>query len=94
MLIYNELVQECRSRGWKTWCLPFEVGCRGFAAQSLWRCMKTLGIVGKVRSSLIKSAENAAEYASRWLFEKRGSAWTAQDTTVEPDLAPQSNKKK
>ena len=94
MLSYNELVQECRSRGWKTWCLPFEVGCRGFAAQSLWRCMKTLGIVGKVRSSLIKSAENAAEYASRWLFEKRGSAWTAQDTTVEPDLAPQSNKKK
>ena len=68
MLSYSELVQECRTRGWKTWCLPFEVGCRGFAAQSLWRCLKTLGIVGKVRSSLIKHAENAAEYASRWIF--------------------------
>ena len=90
MLSYSELVQECRTRGWKTWCLPFEVGCRGFAAQSLWRCLKTLGILGKVRSSLIKSAENAAEYASRWIFEKRSAAWQVQEANNEINNIPQN----
>ena len=47
MLSYDELVHDCRTNGWKAWCLPIEVGCRGFAAQSLWRCLKLLGIVGK-----------------------------------------------
>ena len=84
MLSYTELVQECRSKGWKTWCLPIEIGCRGFAGQSIWRCMKILGIVGKTRRTLIRSAENAAEYASRWLFEKRESRWQTQEDKEEP----------
>ncbi|XP_069107314.1 uncharacterized protein [Argopecten irradians] len=32
---YQQLVEECQHRGWKTWCLPIEVGCRGFPGQSL-----------------------------------------------------------
>lgn len=27
---YADLVEECRRQGWKMWCLPFEVSCRGF----------------------------------------------------------------
>ena len=33
---YQYLVGECQQRGWRPWCLPVEVGCRGFAGQSLW----------------------------------------------------------
>lgn len=86
MLSYSELVEECRSRGWKTWCLPVEVGVRGFAAQSLWRCLKTLGIVGKARKTLVKAAEEAAEYASRWIFEKRGSTWETQKEEQKQEI--------
>jgi len=24
---YQELVRECQEKGWRTWCLPVEVGC-------------------------------------------------------------------
>ena len=34
---YQELVEESKDKGWKVWCLPVEVGCRGFPGQSLWR---------------------------------------------------------
>lgn len=32
---YTELVEECRSNGWRARCEPIEVGCRGFIGQSL-----------------------------------------------------------
>ena len=32
---YANLVAECRRNGWKAHCEPVEVGCRGFASQSL-----------------------------------------------------------
>ncbi|XP_072021154.1 uncharacterized protein [Amphiura filiformis] len=32
---YAELRAECKDRGWKASCYPFEVGCRGFVAHSL-----------------------------------------------------------
>jgi len=47
MLKYQELTSDCREKGWKTWCMAIEVGCRGFAGQSLWRCARMLGIIGK-----------------------------------------------
>ena len=34
---YQDLVADCQQRGWRVWCLPVEVGCRGFVGQSLWR---------------------------------------------------------
>ena len=43
---YQDLVDECKEKGWKTWCWPIEVGSRGFAGQSMWRMLKNLGIVG------------------------------------------------
>ena len=43
-LKYQQLVEDCQSNRYKMWCLPVEVGCRGFAAQSLWRAFRLLGI--------------------------------------------------
>ncbi|KAL3991499.1 leucine-rich repeat-containing protein 16 [Sarotherodon galilaeus] len=72
---YSELVEECRSNGWRARCQPIEVGCRGFAGQSLCRAHKMLGIVGANQRRAIKLATNAAEAASRWLWIKRGEEW-------------------
>lgn len=32
---YQELLEECRGRGWRTFYKPIELGCRGFAGRSL-----------------------------------------------------------
>ncbi|RXN11796.1 unconventional myosin-If-like protein [Labeo rohita] len=36
---YQQLVQDCRDKGWTTWLMTVEVGCRGFPAQSAWNLM-------------------------------------------------------
>ena len=50
---YQQLVEECQERGWKAWCLPVEVGCRGFAGRSLWRSLRLLGIAGIKRKRVV-----------------------------------------
>ena len=35
LAMYQGLLEECQQNGWKTWCFPMEVGCRGFVGQSL-----------------------------------------------------------
>ncbi|XP_028292553.1 uncharacterized protein LOC114455485 [Gouania willdenowi] len=72
---YSELVEECRSNGWRARCQPIEVGCRGFAGQSLCRAYKMLGIAGASQRKAIKLATDAAEVASRWLWIRRGEEW-------------------
>ena len=32
---YQELVEDCRRNGWRTRCMPVEVGSQGFASHSL-----------------------------------------------------------
>ena len=32
---YQQFVQDCRDKGWTTWLMTVEVGCRGFPAQSV-----------------------------------------------------------
>ncbi len=49
----QELVEECRERGWRTFYEPIEVGCRGFAWHSLCKVLSRLGVTGWPR---------------RWLF--------------------------
>ena len=46
---YQELVEECRSQGWKTYCEPLEVGCRGFAGRSLCKVLTMLGLNGEAK---------------------------------------------
>ena len=72
---YANLVEECRRRGWRARCVPIEVGCRGFAAQSLCKAYSMLGVTGARQRKAIKTTIEAAEKASRWLWIKRGDPW-------------------
>ena len=53
---YQDLVDECREGGWRVWCLPVEVGYRGFVSQSLWRALPIIGITGTTRKQLVNAA--------------------------------------
>ena len=72
---YTELVEESRRRGWRANCLPVEVGCRGFAGQSLTRALKLLGVRGLRLRTVVRNILETAEKASRWLWFKRGESW-------------------
>ncbi|XP_029943214.1 uncharacterized protein LOC115385372 [Salarias fasciatus] len=74
---YAERVTECRSNGWKACCEPVEVGCRGFAGQSLSRTLKLLGVKGQLCRRAIKNITEAVEKASRWLWIRRGDPWSS-----------------
>ncbi len=67
---YADLVAECWRNGWKARCKPTEVGCRGFAGQSLHRVLGLLGICGLHRR---RAKKNIMERASRWLWLRRGT---------------------
>lgn len=79
---YQELVEKCRERGWRTFCEPTEVGCRGFAGPSCGRSLSQLGVTEVARKRAIKSATEAAENAIRWLQIKRAHPWVAAGTQV------------
>ncbi len=72
---YQELVEDCQKNGWRTSCMPVEVGSRGFASHSLSKAYGTLGITGANRRRAIGNNAEAAEKASRWLWLKRGEQW-------------------
>ncbi|XP_077380867.1 uncharacterized protein LOC144020874 [Festucalex cinctus] len=80
---YQELVEECRGRGWKIFYEPIEVGCRGFAGQSFCKVLGRLGVSGAAKKKAIKSVSEAAEKATRWLWLKRADPWTATGTQAE-----------
>ncbi|KAL0199179.1 hypothetical protein M9458_007719, partial [Cirrhinus mrigala] len=61
---YQELVEE-------TIYEPIEVGCRGFAGRSLCKALSWLGVTGVAKKRAIRSASEAAEKATRWLWIKR-----------------------
>lgn len=46
---YQELVEEYKGRGWRTFYEPIEVGCRGFAGRSLWKVLGRLGVTWQPR---------------------------------------------
>lgn len=79
---YRELVEECREGGWRTFYEPIEVGCRGFAGRSLCKVLSRLGITGAAKKRAIKSACEAAEKATRWLWIRRADPWSATGTQV------------
>ena len=72
---YESLVNDCHKQGWKARCLSVEVGCRGFAGQSLCRAYTALGITGESRRRAIRNNTEAAEKASRWLWIKIVDPW-------------------
>ena len=81
---YQELVEQCQRGGWRTRCMPIEVGCRGFAGRSLCRAYTLLGITGAEKRKAIRTAMEAAERASRWLWLRRANLWiTATGTQAK-----------
>ncbi len=72
---YLELTEECWRHGWKARCEPVEVGCRGFAGQSLHQSLSLLEVRGLQERRGTKNLIDAAEKASRWLWIKRGDPW-------------------
>lgn len=81
MAKYEELVIDCRKQGWKARCIPIEVGCRGFAGQSLCKALSALGINGVARRGAVKNTTEAAEKASRWLWIRREGPWGGANAT-------------
>ena len=72
---YSKLVGDCQQAGWKAKCFPVEVGCRGFAARSLLQTFSSLGLEGVEKRKAVRSATEAAEKASRWLWLRKGESW-------------------
>ncbi|CAC5381747.1 unnamed protein product [Mytilus coruscus] len=82
---YTELMTTCRERGWKAWLFPVEVGCRGFPAQSVWRMLQAMGIVGKARKTAVRQLGEAAERSSCWLWHRRDDlSWKPSADELEP----------
>ena len=76
---YQDLVADCQQQGWRVWCLPVEVGCRGFVGQSLWRALRVIGVIGVERRRLIGRLSRETEMASMWLWRKRDEKWKHQN---------------
>ena len=68
---YQELVEQCQQKSWKIHYDPVEVGCRGFAGQSLRRALAKIGIVGAARVRALKDITNTVLKASKWIWLKR-----------------------
>jgi len=60
---YQKLAADFQQRGWRVWCLPVEMGCRGFAGQS-WRALRVIGIKGRDKKKLIGAIGRQRQYHS------------------------------
>ncbi|XP_072037291.1 uncharacterized protein [Amphiura filiformis] len=67
---YSELRAECKDRGCKASCYPFEVGRRGFVAHSLQKWLRDLGFNRRELKSVSRAASEAAESGSSWVWSK------------------------
>ena len=68
---YQGLVEQCQQKSWKIHFDPVEVGCRGFAGQSLGRTLEKIGIVGAARVRALKDITNTVLKVSKWIWLKR-----------------------
>ena len=73
---YTSLQEESVRKGWKTWVMPVEMGCRGFPASSMWRALQMVGLTGQRRRRAMQNMIQATEKASCWLWMRRDEkAW-------------------
>ena len=72
---YDELIEQCKLKGWRTHFDPIEVGCRGFAGQSISKALSKIGIFGKLKRKALNNILKAAELSSKWLFLLRAQNW-------------------
>lgn len=78
MLKYDELKTSCKNNGWKSSCLPIEVGVRGFAARSLCKALIDIGLAGANKRKAIRTITNTAKRTAKWLWIKRDSSWATK----------------
>ena len=69
------MVEQYQQKSWKIHYDPVEVGCRGFAGQSLGRALAKTGIVGAARVRALKDITNTVLKASKWIWLKRSEPW-------------------
>ena len=77
---YEGLKTEGKTKGWTVTVWAVEVGCRGFPASSLATLLKDIGIAGGERRRRLKRIGEAAERASKsiWNWSKTkewGQKW-------------------
>lgn len=72
---YQELIEKCRQNSWKVTYDSVEVGCRGFAGQSLCKAFRKIGIVGSAKAKAVKKISNEALTASKWIWLKGSEQW-------------------
>ncbi len=69
-LKYAELKSDCISKGWKCWCFPIEVTCRGFPAKSVLFLSRSLGMSTTGQKKLLREVSETTENASCWIWNK------------------------
>ena len=67
---YVDLVEQCKSQGFKVLCHPVEIGCRGFGTKSLTSFLCALGVQNKLKRKLTQEALRRASRASQWIWSK------------------------
>ena len=73
---YQDLVDDCKRRGWKASCYPIEVGVRGFAGKSLNQALNKMGISGLKKRRAVQTILDMAVKSSKWIWICRGNKWT------------------
>ncbi|KAK1893947.1 Bone morphogenetic protein 5 [Dissostichus eleginoides] len=59
---FQDLVHQCRDKGWQAWLFPVEVG---------YTTPTDLGIAGSEQQTAARRLGEAGERASRWLWNRR-----------------------
>lgn len=70
----RDLPQDFRDKAWQAWLHMIEVGCRGFPAQSAWKCLTPVGLMGTERKNAVWRLGEAAEGASCSIWSRREEA--------------------
>ncbi|XP_072021338.1 uncharacterized protein [Amphiura filiformis] len=58
---YEDLVAECKNRGWTVFYFPVEVGSRSFYNTSLTKCLAALGVTKGKRKPILDTASKTAK---------------------------------
>ncbi len=67
---YQDLTSDCAARGWNTYLMPFEVGCRGFYCNTLSFFLSRLGVGNRTKRKIAADAAAAASRGSAWIWQK------------------------
>ncbi len=67
---YQHLVSDIKSQGWTVHIFPFELGCRGFATNSLYKFLSRLGSNSHLRKCPKSRTAEAASRGSAWVWSK------------------------